>query len=64
MRRLIDADDSDSPFWKWIFLAGCLVLATFGLLALAGWPGAGLILVPIGLGAIIAGGIRLLLNRI
>jgi hypothetical protein len=64
MRRLIDEDDSDSPFWKRIFIAGWIVLAAFGVLALAGWPGAGLILVPIGVGAIVGGGIQLLLNRI
>src|SRR5207244_13403796 len=64
MRRLIDDDDSDSPFWKWIFVLGWLVLAAFVLLALAGWPGAGLILVPIGIGTIIASGLRLLLSRI
>ena len=64
MRRLIDDDDSDSPFWKRIFVVGWLVLAAFLLLALAGWPGTGLILVPIGIGTIIAGGIRLLLSRI
>ena len=56
MRRLIDDDDSDSPFWKRIFVVGWLVLAAFLLLALAGWPGTGLILVPIGIGTIIAGG--------
>ncbi len=36
MRRLIDDDDSDSPFWKRIFVVGWLVLAAFLLLALAG----------------------------
>ena len=64
MRRLIDEDDSDSPFWRWIFVAGWLLLAAFGILAFTGWPGAGLILVPMGLGLIIPGGIQLLLNRI
>jgi hypothetical protein len=64
MRRLIDEDDSDSPFWKWIFVAGWLVLGGFVVLALAGWPGTGLILVPIGVATIIASGIQLLLNRL
>jgi hypothetical protein len=64
MRRLIDEDDRDSPFWKWIFVAGWLVVAAFGILTAMGWPGTGLILVPIGLGMIIPGGIQLLLNRI
>ena len=49
----MEEDDSDSPFWKRIFLAGCLALGVVGLLAFAGWPGSGLILVPIGLGLII-----------
>ena len=43
---------------------GWLVLAAFLVLALAGWPGTGLILVPIGIGTIVASGIQLLLNRI
>jgi hypothetical protein len=64
MRRLIDEDDSDSPFWRWAFGAGWLVLSAFGILAFMGWPGSGLILVPIALGMIIASGIQLLLNRI
>jgi hypothetical protein len=64
MRRLIDQDDSDSPLWKWLFLSGWLVLAAFIVLAVTGWPGSGLVLVPIGLATIIASGIRLLLNRI
>jgi predicted phage tail protein len=64
MRRLIDEDDSDSPFWKWIFGGGCVALVAFAVLALAGWPGAGVVLVPIGLGMIIGGGIQLLLNRV
>src|SRR5438105_59610 len=64
MRRLIDEDDSDSPFWKWTFVAGWLVLAAFGILALMGWSGSGLILVPIGMGMVIGSGIQLMLNRI
>jgi hypothetical protein len=64
MQQLIDEDDSDSPFWKWIFVVGWLMLATFLVLAVAGWPGTGLILVPVGIGTIIASGIRLLLGRI
>ena len=57
MRRLIDEDDSDSPFWKWIFAIGWVLLAAFGILAWMGWPGSGLILVPIGMGLVIGGGI-------
>ena len=64
MRRLIDEDDSHSPFWRWVFVAGWIVLAAFGVLAFMGWPGSGLILVPIGLGLIVPAGIQLLLNRI
>jgi hypothetical protein len=64
MRHLINEDDSDSPFWKWIFIGGWLVLASYLVLALAGWPGIGLILVPIGIGMIMASGIQLLLSRI
>jgi hypothetical protein len=43
---------------------GWLVLAAYLVLALAGWPGSGLILMPIGVGMIIASGIQLLLSRI
>jgi hypothetical protein len=64
MQRLIDDDDSDSPYWKWLFIFGWLVLAAFGVIALAGWPGSGVILVPIGVAMILASGIQLLLNRI
>jgi hypothetical protein len=64
MQRLIDEDDSDSPFWKWIIVVGWVALAAFAILSYAGWPGSGLLLVPIGLALILAGGIQLLLNRI
>jgi hypothetical protein len=64
MRRLIDEDDSDSPFWQRVFVAGWLVLAAFGILTVPGWPGSGLVLVPIAIGMLIGSGIQLLLNRI
>jgi hypothetical protein len=39
-------------------------LAAFGLLIILGWPGAGIVLVPIGLCMILGSGIQLLMNRI
>jgi hypothetical protein len=47
-----------------VFLVGWLVLAAFGILVMLGWPGAGLILVPIGLCMVFGSGIQLLLSRI
>ena len=47
-----------------IVSGGCLALLLFGILAMFGLPGWGLILVPIGLGMILGGGIELFLGRI
>ena len=47
-----------------IVSGGCLALLLFGILAMFGLPGSGLILVPIGLGMILGGGIELVLGRI
>jgi hypothetical protein len=56
--------DGDSPFWKWIFGCGWLVLIAFFVLWKLGWPGTGVILVPIGMFMLVGGGIQLLLNRL
>jgi hypothetical protein len=64
MREVMDDYDGDSPYWKWVFVGGWLVLAAFGLLIILGWPGAGIVLVPIGLCMILGSGIQLLMNRI
>ena len=63
-RQVMDDWDGDSPFWKWIFAAGWVVLVAFLVLWRLGWPGTGLVLVPIGMLLVLGGGIQLLLNRI
>jgi hypothetical protein len=61
MKRL-EAQDDDSPRrWGVTFVLGCLVLAAFALLAVAGWSGAGVVLVPLGLGMVLISGIMLAL---
>ena len=61
MKRL-EAQDDDSPRrWGVIFVAGCLVLAAFAVLAVVGWSGAGVVLVPLGLGMVLISGIMLVL---
>jgi uncharacterized membrane protein HdeD (DUF308 family) len=62
-RRLAGRDFTRSGYWRWVCIGGVVVLAVFGVLALAGLPGTGLILVPVGLFMIIGGGIQLLLER-
>ena len=54
----------DSRRWRLVFVLGWLVLGVFGLLALLGYPGAGVVLVPIGVGMIVGGGIQLVLDRL
>ena len=49
--------------WVIVVLAGLVVLGAWGVLSLAGQPGSGLVLVPIGLGMLIGGGIQLLVTR-
>jgi hypothetical protein len=63
-QRQLDARDfGQSRYWRWVFVVGWLSLAAFAILAVKGLPGAGVILVPIGLGMIIGSGIQLLLER-
>jgi hypothetical protein len=63
-QRQLDARDfGQSRYWRWVFVGGWLSLAAFAILAVKGLPGAGVILVPIGLGMIIGSGIQLLLDR-
>ena len=62
-RRLESRDFSPSRYWRWVFVAGLVVLVAFAMLALVGLPGTGVILVPIGLGMAIGGGIQTLLDR-
>jgi|GraSoiStandDraft_28_1057319.scaffolds.fasta_scaffold1032064_1 type IV secretory pathway TrbF-like protein len=54
----------DSRRWRLVFFGGWLVLGVFGLLVLLGYPGSGVVLVPIGVGMIIGGGIQLVLDRL
>ncbi len=48
---------------KVIFGGGIVVLLGFAACAVLGLPGAGVILVPIGMGMLLGGGIELLLGR-
>jgi predicted phage tail protein len=64
VRQVMEDNDANSAYWKWIFGVGWLLLVAFGVLWVVGWPGAGVILVPLGMGMILGGGIQLLLNRI
>ena len=47
-----------------LVVGGCSAIVAFAALALAGLPGSGLILVPIGLGMILGGGIELVLGHL
>jgi hypothetical protein len=47
-----------------VFFGGWLVLGSFGLLALVGYPGAGLVLVPIGVGMVVGGAVQMFLDRL
>ena len=49
--------------WLAVFIGGGLVLGVWLALALAGWPGTGVVLVPIGLGMLLGAGIQLILAR-
>jgi hypothetical protein len=62
--RLNAQVDADARRTVLIFVGGLLVLVAFGLLALVGLPGVGLLLVPIGLGMLIGSGIELLLGHV
>ena len=62
-RRIEAADFSKTRYWHVVFVGGWLVLPLFGILAVLGFPGAGLVLVPIGVGMIIGSGIQLLVDR-
>ena len=45
-------------------VVGCVLLAAFGIFASMGWPGTGLILVPIACVMILAGAIPLVIDRL
>jgi len=62
-RRLESRDFGKSRYWRWVFAGGWVVLAAFGVCLLVGLPGAGVVLVPVGLFMIIGSGIQLLLER-
>jgi len=61
--RLDSQDFDDVRRWRWVFAGGVAALITFGVCAVEGLPGAGIVLVPLGLGMIIGAGIQLLLYR-
>ena len=47
-----------------VFAGGLLALIVFGVLAFAGLPGSGVVLVPIGLGMMLGAGIELAVGRL
>ena len=62
--RRVEQHLAGSRRWHLVFFCGWLVLAVFGLLALAGYPGAGVVLVPIGGGMVLGGAVQLLVDRV
>jgi hypothetical protein len=62
--RLNAQVDADARRTALVFVGGLIVLVAFGLLLLVGLPGAGLVLVPIGLGMLVGSGIELLVGRV
>jgi hypothetical protein len=63
--KRLEAQSEESPLRSWtLFIGGWVALVAFGVLMLVGLPGAGLILVPIGIGLILGGGIPLFLDRL
>ncbi len=56
--------ETGSRFSVIVFVGGWLVIGTFVALAFMGLPGAGLVLVPIGVVMIVGSGIQLLINRV
>jgi hypothetical protein len=61
--RIEGMDFEKTHYWHVVFVGGWLVLALFGVLAMMGLPGSGLVLVQIGIGMIIGSGIQLLVDR-
>jgi hypothetical protein len=64
LKRLDALVDASHRRWLLVFLGGWLVLAAWLPLAVAGWPGAGVVFVPIGLGMVIGAGVQLLVDRL
>ncbi len=63
--RRLEAQEEESPRRPFVVItAGFLLLGATLVLARIGWGGAGLILVPVGLGLALAGGIQLAINLI
>jgi len=64
-RARLEAQVDDQPRRSLgIFVAGWLMLVAFGVLAVVGLPGAGLVLVPVGIGMILGAGIELIIHRL
>ena len=62
-QRLEAHTDVSSRRGLLVFIGGWIVLVAFGLLALMGLPGTGVVLVPIGLIMILGSGIELVARR-
>ncbi len=62
-RRLESQTFGPSRKWLVVFVLGLIALVAFGALTMVGYPGTGVILVPIGLGMVIGGGIQVLVDR-
>jgi hypothetical protein len=55
--------DTSSRYWRWVLIAGGVLLLVWAALAMAGLPGTGVFLVPIGVFMILGSAIQLLTNR-
>jgi hypothetical protein len=62
-RRLEARDFRRSGYWRWVLVGGWIVLSVWGVCALFGLPGTGIVLVPVGMFMILGSGIQLLLER-
>ncbi len=62
-RRLEGEDFTDAAKWRWVVVGGVVALVAFAILSMKGWPGTGVILVPLGLAMIVFGGMQALLYR-
>ena len=63
--RALNTRDFGRPRrWVVVLAGGVALLMVFATLAALGFPGTGLLLVPIGLGMVLGAGIQLLLDRV
>ena len=64
LEHLYARTDGPSRRWQLVFLGGWFVLGVCAVFAMAGWPGSGIVLLPIGLGMLVGSGVQLLIDHI